>query len=207
MTPVLLLLFAYLLGSIPTGLLVVRWARGVDVRASGSGNIGATNVVRAAGWGWGIATLLIDAAKGALVPLVLSGLEFPSDVVLLRWQIAAGVLALVGNIFNPWLRFRGGKGVGTAIGMTAVIAPLPCLWGLFAFAAAFAATRIVSVGSLSAGLVFALTAGVTYLRGRGSLSWEWLAFCGALAALVFFTHRGNIRRLISGTETRLTKRE
>lgn len=207
MTPVLLLLFAYLLGSIPTGLLVVRWARGVDVRASGSGNIGATNVVRAAGWGWGIATLLIDAAKGALVPLVLSGLEFPSDVVLLRWQIAAGVLALVGNIFNPWLRFRGGKGVGTAIGMTAVIAPLPCLWGLFAFAAAFAATRIVSVGSLSAGLVFALTAGVTYLRGRGDLSWEWLAFCGALAALVFFTHRGNIRRLISGTETRLTKRE
>jgi glycerol-3-phosphate acyltransferase PlsY len=207
MTPVALLAVAYLLGSVPTGLLVVRWARGVDVRASGSGNIGATNVVRAAGWGWGIVTLLLDAVKGALIPLVLTGLAFPPDVVLLRWQIAAGVLALVGNIFNPWLRFRGGKGVGTAIGMTAVIAPVPCLWALIAFAAAFGATRIVSVGSLSAGLVFALAAGVVYLRGRGGISGEWLAFCGALAALVFFTHRANIRRLLAGRETRLTKRE
>jgi glycerol-3-phosphate acyltransferase PlsY len=206
MQPAVLLVLAYALGTIPTGLLVVRWVRGVDVRTSGSGNIGATNVVRTAGWGWGLATLLLDAAKGALVPLILTGLEFPSGVVLLRWQIAAGVLALLGNIFNPWLRFRGGKGVGTAIGMTAVIAPISCLWALIAFAASFGATRIVSVGSLSAGLVFAVTALVIYLRGGGG-SWEWLAFCGALSALVFFTHRTNISRLLSGTETRLTKRK
>lgn len=200
----LLLALAFFLGTLPTGLLVVRLVRGIDIRQVGSGNIGATNVVRAAGWGWGIGTLLFDALKGALVPWWLARVAAP-DVLI--WQIAAGALCLAGNIFNPWLRFRGGKGVGTSIGVAAALAPLPLFLGLVAFFIGFLSTRIVSVGSLSAGGVFGATAIVTYVTAQPRPPLLWLCFCLVVTGVVFFTHRANIRRLMAGSESRLTRQK
>jgi glycerol-3-phosphate acyltransferase PlsY len=198
------LLFSFFLGAIPTGLIMVRLVKGIDIRTVGSGNIGATNVVRTAGWGWGIATLLIDAVKGALGPLAILTLGLSSEHVV-QWQIAAGVLALAGNLFNPFLHFKGGKGVGTALGVTFVLAPLQIILALFAFAVAVAITRIVSVGSLLAALVFSGTAAWVYLRSTPRPPTPWLIFCLALGILVFHTHRANLRRILNGTERRLTK--
>lgn len=199
-----LLVAAYLLGTVPTGLLVVRVVKDIDIRTQGSGNIGATNVVRVAGWGWGLFTLLIDALKGAAPLVALAWLDW-SPAALVRWQIAAGVLALAGNVLNPFLGFRGGKGVGTAIGIAAVIAPAPFGWGLLAFAVGFASTRTVSVGSLSAGAVFAITACYGFLAGEPRPPVDWAVFCIAVGALIFYTHRKNIGRLLRGEEARLTR--
>jgi glycerol-3-phosphate acyltransferase PlsY len=204
MIQVLLLITAYLLGTVPTGLWIVRAVRGVDVRSQGSGNIGATNVVRVAGWGWGLLTLILDVAKGAAAPLALAFTGL-APVPLVRWQIAAGVLALAGNILNPFLKFRGGKGVGTAIGVAVVLAPAPTGWGLLAFAVGFAATRIVSVGSLAAGTVFSISAALIYFGRRPALPVDWLIFAVAVGAMIFYTHRRNIRRLLRGEEAPLTK--
>ncbi len=201
---VLALIAAFLLGTLPTGLLVVRATRGIDLRRTGSGNIGATNVVRAAGWGWGIATLLFDALKGAAVPVFLAFGPAPASV---SWQILAGLVAIAGNVFNPFLGFKGGKGVGTALGVTFAIAPMAALCGLLAFFVGFLPTRIVSVGSLSATAAFAVAAVWQYVRTEPRPYWLWLAFCVALPALVIVTHRANIRRLIAGTETRLTRQK
>lgn len=201
---VLALAAAFLLGTFPTGLLVVRALKGIDLRTTGSGNIGATNVVRAVGWGWGISTLLFDALKGAAVPLLLAYGPVPAGV---PWQILAGLLALTGNILNPFLRFKGGKGVGTALGVTFAIAPTAALIGVAGFFAGFLPTRIVSVGSLSGCAAFAATALVQYLRTEPSPHWVWLAFCMTLPVLVVLTHRANIRRLMAGTETRLTRQK
>ena len=204
---VLLVAVAGMLGTIPTGWLVVRRLRGVDLRTLGSGNIGATNVVRAVGWTAGILTLLIDAFKGALVPLILAVMECDSESQRLAWQILAGIAALGGNIYNPFLGFRGGKGVGTAIGVTAVIAPVPMMFSVIGFAAGFGAARIVSVGSLTAGTAFSVSALVIYLVGDPRPPVGWLAFCVGMGLLVFVTHRSNIRRLLAGQETRLTKQD
>jgi glycerol-3-phosphate acyltransferase PlsY len=202
-----LLVLAFLLGTVPTGLWLVRCVRGTDVRDVGSGNIGATNVVRAAGWFWGIVTLVIDALKGAAVPLAMAWLDTAAGAPLLRWQIAAGALTLAGNAFNPFLGFRGGKGVGTAIGIVAVVAAGPFGYALIAFAVSLAATRIVSVGSLIAALVFVATAVAGFVFRSPRPPWEWLGFCMLLGLMVFWTHRSNLKRIIQGTETRLTRRE
>jgi glycerol-3-phosphate acyltransferase PlsY len=197
---------AYVLGAIPTGLILVRWIRGTDIRTMGSGNIGATNVIRAAGWPLGVVTLVVDAIKGGLVPLYLA-FVMPSSSDLLLWQIAAGTLSLLANIFNPFLKFRGGKGVGTAIGVTAVIAPYPLALALAAFGLGFGFSRIVSVGSLLAGTAFGLGATVIYYTGSIRPPALWLGFCLAVAALVLVTHRANIKRLIAGQESPLTRQE
>jgi glycerol-3-phosphate acyltransferase PlsY len=197
---------AYVLGALPTGLILVRWIRGTDIRTVGSGNIGATNVIRAAGWPLGVSTLVVDAIKGGLVPWYLAQI-MPASTDLLMWQIAAGTLSLVANIFNPFLKFRGGKGVGTAIGVTAVLAPYPLALALAAFGLGFGLFRIVSVGSLAAGAAFGIAASVMYFCSEIRPPALWLGFCLAVAALVFLTHRANIKRLIAGQESRLTRRE
>jgi glycerol-3-phosphate acyltransferase PlsY len=200
------LVLAYILGAIPTGLVLVRWIRGVDIRTMGSGNIGATNVIRAAGWPLGVFTLVVDAIKGGAVPWYLAQ-TMPASLDLLLWQMAAGVLSLVANIFNPFLKFRGGKGVGTAIGVTAVIAPVPLALALAGFAVGYGLTRIVSVGSITAGAVFGASAAVIYFGSEIRPSILWLGFCLAVSALVFITHRANIKRLLAGQESRLTRQE
>jgi len=189
---------AYLIGSIPVGYLVVRAKEGDDVRESGSGGTGATNVSRRAGKGAGIMTLVFDALKGALAVFLAGQLSdglFPSA----DWTIAlAGVFAILGHIFPVWLRFRGGKGVATFFGVFLVLSPIVVVVALVLFALTFALSRYVSLGSLASIVSVALTLCVMTLIDPLVLP----TAVGAIlsAALVTFAHRQNISRLLAGTE-------
>jgi glycerol-3-phosphate acyltransferase PlsY len=182
---------AYLIGSIPFGWLIAR-ARGVNIFAVGSGNIGATNVARAMGKGWAIAVLAADAAKG-FVPVWLGRrLEMTPTVIAL-----AGGAAILGHMFTLFLRGRGGKGVATSLGVALALSPAAALIGLGVYAVLFAATRLSSLGSLLGVWTFTLT---FIFRSAPPFAYVGLALCGA--ALVTLRHRENIGRLVRGEETR-----
>jgi glycerol-3-phosphate acyltransferase PlsY len=185
-------LAGYLLGSIPFGVLVARW-RGVDVRASGSGNIGATNVARVAGLGPGLLVLVLDAGKGALAVLLARAL-LPSAPFV---QALSGLAAVLGHLFPFSLGFRGGKGVATALGVLAVFAPAAAVAGGLAYALVFALFRISSLASLLAGPAAVVAAALWPGTRLG------VGLTALLYALILFTHRGNIRRLLGHTEGRL----
>ena len=185
---VLAIIAAYCVGSIPCGLLLGRLA-GVDVRAAGSGNIGATNVTRQLGKLFGLLTLAGDMGK-AVAPMWLTArVTGPGDPVIL-----AGLAAVVGHCFPLYLRFRGGKGVATALGMWLYLYPLAALILAGIFIAVVAATGYVSVGSLAAA-AFLPIALMLFQAPRTAL----LAAV-AITALVWFKHRSNIARLLAGTE-------
>ena len=189
MLDVALVLLGYLSGSVPFGVLLTRWFRGEDVRSAGSGNIGATNVARVAGKGLGIAVLLLDAVKGAL-PVLLS-IQLSSSPAV---HAATGLAAFLGHVFPVWLKFRGGKGVATALGVLSVLEPWAALTGFVVYAVLFAILRVSSIGSLAGG-VCALVA--AFLSSRPS---EYTALTVVLFALMVFTHRANIRRLLKRAE-------
>ncbi len=192
----LLVLGGYLAGSIPFGYLLGRLVLGVDVRTVGSGNIGGTNVARAGGKGLGIATIALDALK-AIVPILLARRLLAGAPRAELLVVAVAIAAFVGHLFPVWLGFRGGKGVATALGIFAVLAPWAAAVGIATYAAAYGATRISSVGSLAGTAACAAAAFV--LRGPSSpVSWAGVV----LAALIVLRHRENIRRLISGEEKR-----
>jgi glycerol-3-phosphate acyltransferase PlsY len=190
---VLLVAAAYLLGSIPTGLLVTR-ARGVDIRAVGSGNIGATNVARALGKPWALLVLAADAAKG-FGPVFVARLypeRFPPAAVA-----AAGLAAIVGHMFTAFLRGRGGKGVATSLGVAVAVSPPIAAGCLAVYAAAYGATRLSSLGSLLGIWSFPAIAAVA-----GSVPREFVALSVLVAVLVTIKHHANIRRLVRGEEKR-----
>jgi len=188
-----LLVLGYLSGSIPFGLIVVRLTRGVDVRERGSGNIGATNVARVAGKGLGALVLVLDALKGALPVLlaqrVTGAPELPAGV---------GLAAFAGHVAPPWLGFRGGKGVATALGVVAVLAPRAALAGALTYALVLAVLRISSVGSLLAGIVAVAVAWL--VPGTPALA---AATTSVLFGAMLWTHRGNIGRLLRRGEPRV----
>ncbi|GIW72465.1 MAG: glycerol-3-phosphate acyltransferase [Planctomycetota bacterium] len=188
----------YLLGSVPFGLLLGRW-RGVDPRAHGSGNIGATNVLRLLGPGWGAACLLLDAGKGAAAVALARELAVRQPELL---AVLAGMAAVLGHVFPVWLRGRGGKGVATTAGALLALQPVALLAALAAFAAVVALTRYVSLGSIAAALVlpFAHLLSASAPFGEG-LPLTCAVF--ALSALVLVRHRANLARLRAGTEHRL----
>lgn len=183
-------IFAYLIGSIPTGYVLGRLA-GVDVREVGSGNIGATNVARTVGKWRGITTLIGDAAKGFIpaYAAVLLGLS-PIETAV------TGVAAVMGHLFPVFLKFKGGKGVATAVGVLLALAPLATFILLVIFALAMAASRIVSLSSMAAALAAPIT---LWLLDYSPIV---VALGAVLAALIVARHRGNIRRLFAGTEPR-----
>jgi glycerol-3-phosphate acyltransferase PlsY len=184
---------AYLIGSIPFSFLVAR-AFGVhDVRQVGSGNVGATNVLRSAGKAAGALALLLDIGKGAGAA-ALAGRLAPGEAGL---PAAAAVAAVVGHMYPVWLRFHGGKGVATGLGAFAPLAPESALGAIAVFALAALATRFVSLGSVAGG---AALAGLAFaLRGP-----DPVAIAAAVtAALVVFRHRSNLRRILGGTERRM----
>ncbi|HUK65901.1 MAG TPA: glycerol-3-phosphate 1-O-acyltransferase PlsY [Anaeromyxobacteraceae bacterium] len=200
---VFFVLAGYFAGSVPFGLVLTRLITGEDVRRVGSGNIGASNVTRAAGKAAGALTLLFDAAKAA-VPMLLAR-SFsgggPRGELL---TLGVGLAAFFGHLYPVWLRFRGGKGVATALGVFLVLAPLPSALALLAFAAVYAKTRIPALGSLVGTAVCCLGTFVqTFLRlGREAflspLPWVVLA----LSAVIVLRHRSNIARLKQGKEHR-----
>ncbi|WP_438014405.1 glycerol-3-phosphate 1-O-acyltransferase PlsY [Sorangium sp. So ce315] len=191
------LVLAYLLGAVPTGYLFARLVKGVDIRAVGSGNIGATNVLRAFGWKPGLGVLAADVAKGALAagPLASWLTAAPGG-----WIAAAGGLAAVlGHDYTVFLGMRGGKGVATSCGVLLVLAPRSTLAALAVFAVVVRATRRVSAGSLVAAL--ALPA---LLWPLGERQAPVLCLSALLAAFIWLKHIPNIRRILAGTEPTIT---
>jgi acyl phosphate:glycerol-3-phosphate acyltransferase len=188
---ILFLVGAFLLGSFPTGVVVAR-AKGVDLRKVGSGNIGTTNVGRALGRRWASVVLLVDAGKGAL-PVVLATQLFDLDWL----PAAAGLVAVLGQVFSIFLKGRGGKGVATSLGAGLALAPLPALVCVAVWIALFATFRISSIGSLAAVASFPT---FLWLFHEGSLA--NLSFAAAVALLVFWRHKDNLRRLVRGEELR-----
>lgn len=188
----LVLIGAYLLGAVPFGLVLARIVLGVDPREAGSGNIGATNVARTAGKGLGFITLILDAIKGATPVGIASFLGCP------LWAVAgAGAMAVVGHIFPVYLRFKGGKGVATTLGVFLALAPIPSLIAAGVFGVLFAITRTVSFGSLVGALV--LVGASVVLDGRR----EIVVLAALLTVLVFVRHRGNIARIFTGKEDKI----
>ena len=189
---ILFLAAGYLIGSIPTGLVVAR-ARGVDLRSQGSGNIGATNVLRSIGPGAAVVVVLMDPVKGALatwIPLAL-GMD--------AWVVAGTALTTVlGNGFNLFLRMRGDKGVATSLGAFLVIAPLPIACALAVALIAIAAGRMVSLGS-----IVGMASAPLFLLVSGRAEPPELIVATILALLAAVKHRENLRRLAAGTERRL----
>lgn len=185
----------YLLGSVPFALLAGRLAGGVDLRTTGSGNVGATNLLRSTRWSVALAVLALDIGKGALAVALGDWLGGPPTA-----GIVAGLAAVVGHVYPVWLRFKGGKGVATAAGMSLVLAPALALGAIVAFVAIVWRTRFVSLGSMSAAVLLPVLALAT------GEPWPTLGATAAAAALILVAHRDNLRRLRSGTERRLGRR-
>jgi glycerol-3-phosphate acyltransferase PlsY len=191
MAQTLALSIGYLVGSVPFAFLVARW-RGIDLRARGSRNVGASNVLRTAGVLSGVAALVLDGVKGAAAVVIADRLTMGS-----AWGVAAAVASVVGHVFPVWLGFRGGKGVATAAGAFGVLAPDVVAVATVAFVLAVWVSRYISVGSMVAAC--ALVVSTVALRGDLTLA---LGAC-AVAALVLWRHRENVVRLRAGTERRV----
>jgi len=202
----LILTTAYLLGSVPTGYLLVRIFRHQDIRQAGSGNIGATNVLRSGGKGLGAATFLLDMLKGsAAVGLgaLLGSLLLP-HCPLRDAEALAALFAVLGHIFPVWLGFRGGKGVATGFGVFLVSAPCAALAAIAVFALVLLITRLVSLASIIAAFSFPIFA---LFLTHGPRPPFFIAVQFAVALLIIVKHHQNIRRLIDGTEDRLGAKE
>jgi len=213
MSPVLLIILAYLLGSIPFGYLVVRARDGGDIRQTGSGGTGATNVSRRAGKLAGVLTLLLDAFKGATAVLITMWVLSNPAVSPERgaslqssagwWVAAAGIAAIIGHIFPVWLKFRGGKGVATGVGVFLVLVPGVVGVAALIFLGVVLMTRYVSLGSVLAALsipVIVLFEHMFVSPQPNFASLMMVAVVGAL--LILFAHRENVRRLLMGTESK-----
>lgn len=197
---------AYLLGSIPFGYLLLKIFRKQDVRTIGSGNIGATNVARSGSKGLAIATLVLDALKGFTAVVITRFFAFPSAVSASS-SIAnpailaalAALCAILGHMFPVWLKFKGGKGVATGVGVFLALAPRAVLVVLVIFAIIVAVSRYVSLGSIVASALFPIFFLLMY---RANVTAPTLLLVCGVAALIIWKHRDNIRRLTSGTEHR-----
>lgn len=189
---------SYLSGSIPFGYLLVRLFRGEDIRASGSGNIGATNVSRKSP-GLGLATLLLDALKGLVPVLVALAIGKRAEDNPYVLGALAAFCAIVGHIFPVWLRFRGGKGVATGLGSWIALAPRGVLVMVVVFVIVVAIFRYISLGSITAAAIFPAAARVLHDYHETP---AMLAFMAASSLLIIVKHHRNIGRLLAGTENR-----
>ena len=202
---VLVSLAAYLLGSIPFGYILVRLFLKEDIRAKGSGNIGATNVIRSGGKGLGALTFLLDACKGYAAVVLAARIAAVPAFVSVNLQDAAALAALfaiLGHIYTVWLGFKGGKGVATALGVFLALAPWAALGALGVFIVAVVLTRYVSLGSILAAVVFPIFALLLPHQPRTPLMTAVLCI---VPIIVILKHHQNIARLVQGTENRFGK--
>ena len=195
---------AYLLGSIPFGFLIAR-TQGVDIRQVGSGNIGATNVFRCVSKPLGIFTFVLDVAKGyagcLLVPMMVAHFMGPTPGDPLMLQLLCGLLTIVGHNWPIFLGFKGGKGIATSAGLLLALAPMGCLIALNIWVITLLATRFVSIASMLAAIGLGVVAWPLY---AGPRPWWFAVALDLLALVAIWRHRGNIQRLIKGTESRIT---
>ncbi|GIV54478.1 MAG: glycerol-3-phosphate acyltransferase [Candidatus Kapaibacterium sp.] len=209
-------LVSYLLGSFPTAVVVSRLFFGFDIRMRGSGNMGSTNAFRVLGWKWGLVVQIVDVLKGVAAVTVVAhlmvGQVLPftnytpfEDITVVR--LIAGTSAVIGHIFSVFVGFRGGKGVNTAAGMLVGIAPIEIAIAVGVFALAVALSGYISLGSVSAAIVFPSAMLIRHnvcgaeINGYHILIW----FAIAVSALVIYAHRSNIKRLLAGNENRFDK--
>ncbi len=187
----LLLVLAYLLGSIPTGVILTKFFSDVDPRLQGSKNIGATNIYRTAGKKLGVLTLLGDIVKG-LIPVLIARGVLDSDF----WIGAVALAAFIGHLYPVFLKFKGGKGIATGLGVFLALAPLAALLSFLLFAGVVYKSRYISLGSLAAAAVFPV------LLALLNPHLIYLPFALAICILTFYRHRENIRRLLAGKENK-----
>jgi glycerol-3-phosphate acyltransferase PlsY len=188
----LLLILAYLLGSIPTGVILAKAFGNIDIRTQGSKNIGATNVFRTAGKKLGVITLLGDILKG-LIPVAIARGTLDSYF----WSGAVALAAFLGHLYPIFLKFKGGKGIATGLGVFLALSPLPAILSLLVFGAVVYRWRYVSVGSLSA------TAAFLFLLALLNPHRIYIPFALIIGVLIFYRHRENIERLLSGRESKV----
>jgi glycerol-3-phosphate acyltransferase PlsY len=186
-----LLIFAYLLGSVPTGVILARAFSDVDPRTQGSRNIGATNIYRTAGKKLGIITLLGDILKG-LIPVVIGRSALDSHF----WIGAVALAVFLGHLYPIYLKFKGGKGIATALGAFLALAPLAAILSFLVFAAVVYKSRYISLGSLTATAAFPVF--LAFLRSQAI----YIPFAVIIGALIFYRHRENIQRLRAGKENK-----
>ena len=189
--PIVILSAAYLIGGVPFGFLLVKMTTGGDVRSRGSGNIGATNVLRTTGWPAGLATLLLDIGKGVFAVWLADRLSGGN----VRWMSAAAVAVMAGHAFPVFLRFKGGKAVASFVGAFLYLTPIPMLAVLAVMAATVAYTRYVSLGSIVGAGMFPLAVWMILHPPR-----PVLLAAVASGAFVVYRHRANLERLRNGTE-------
>ena len=187
----------YLLGSIPFGFLLMKFVRGEDIRLTGSGNIGATNVARSGAKGLGIATLVLDALKGLLAVGFAWWLANRYGVPPLSYMAAAALAAVVGHVFPVWLKFKGGKGVATALGVFILLFPKALLVALAVFILVVATTRFVSLGSILAAITFPVAA--YFMNHPEQRTLEPVIL---VSVIIIAKHHAKIRRLLAGNENR-----
>lgn len=208
LTLIVVIVLSYLVGSIPTSIIVGKVLRGIDIREHGSGNAGGTNVFRVLGWKPGVFVMLVDAFKGFAATfwisrIAISGVPADFEVV----QIVAGCAAVFGHIWTVFARFRGGKGVGTAAGMLLALYPVALLICLGIFIIVVLTTRIVSVSSMTAAVSLPIILSIFRYGLDRPVATPLYIFSFFAAALIVFTHRSNIKRLLNGTENRFGKKK
>ncbi len=209
-----IIILSYLVGSIPTSLIMSKYFHGIDIREHGSGNAGGTNVMRVLGWKKGLLVIILDALKGAVAVVIVARLHYgglpfqnisPFDDFTLV-QIIAGIAAVIGHIWTVFAGFRGGKGIATALGMLLMIITVDMLVAVGIFILVVSISRYVSLGSIVAALSVPLTLIFRenilhdHIQSYGTL----LPFVAGVALLVVFTHRKNLVRLLNGTENKLS---
>ncbi len=215
MVPIIIIaVLSYLIGSVPTSIIVARKVRGIDIRQHGSGNAGGTNVLRVIGWKAGVFVIVMDIAKGLAATLLVARLmegpipfsnKTPFDDFTLV-QIIAGCAAVLGHVWTLFAGFKGGKGIATAGGMLIGIAPVEVIISFSIFFVVFLVSQYVSLGSLSAAVAFPLTmffrenVFMADVRGYNTL----IFFSIAISLFIIYNHRSNIARLLKGTENRLS---
>jgi len=204
---VLIIALSYLVGSIPTSIIVGKLVKGIDIRNYGSGNPGGTNVIRVVGLGWGIFVILFDAFKGFFATYFIAK-WFYGDASILNLttlQIIAGCSAVIGHIWTIFAGFKGGKGVSTSAGMLLGIAPVDLLIALMIFVIIVALTRYVSLGSIISAILFPFVIIFTekIFKLEHSDFFTLLIFGSLIAVLIVYRHRSNIKRLIAGNENKL----
>ncbi len=209
-----IIILSYLIGSIPTSIIVSKLTKGIDIREHGSGNAGGTNVMRVLGWKHGLIVILLDALKGVLAVVVVARLHYGSmpfqnatpfdDLTLV--QIIAGISAVIGHIWTVFAGFKGGKGIATALGVLAMIITIDILVAIGIFVLVVTISRYVSLGSIVGAIAVPLTLVVrenlfdVNIPGYDTL----LPFVIFLALLVIFTHRKNVIRIVNGNENKVS---